>query len=358
MMIAAVENFILLSTLFAVLGFAAAWMVHWAAARGLIKAHPATLSRFYAGAVVIPPTLAAWIIAATFLPESWLGEANFKASHPAPFHELHLLGNLTAGVEPALAYLTLSFALATALFAAWSSVRGYLRVGGVVERLEMNASPPPAERLSLINRIAAERGLKVGLVMSDYPFSFVWGFHRPKLILSSGLLRTLTPEELSGLLEHEAAHHARRDNLIKLSLFFCGHASLACPLARLILRWRTEEIEMVCDEVAAAYTSAPLEIAEALVKLRRETLLPPGYVGGLASSFIPEDTPSFERRVRRVVSLADTLPTPEEVSTHSRLRRGEALLLFVVFAGTFAALSLLSPLAVHEAAESLIQLVK
>lgn len=34
-------------------------------------------------------------------------------------------------------------------------------------------------------------GFQVGLVMSDYPFSFVWGFTRSKLIVSTGLLRTL-----------------------------------------------------------------------------------------------------------------------------------------------------------------------
>ncbi len=79
--------------------------------------------------------------------------------------------------------------------------------------------------------------MSVGLVMSDYPFSFVWGFGRSKLVLSSGLLHTLSPEELAGLLEHEAAHHTRRDNLAKLALTFFGQASLAFPLA-----WRLHRL--------------------------------------------------------------------------------------------------------------------
>ena len=86
-----------------------------------------------------------------------------------------------------------------------------------------------------MNEVARKAGLSVGLVMSDYPLSFVWGFRRSKLILSSGLLRTLTPAELTGVLEHEAAHHARRDNLIKLLLSVCSYSSLAFPLSRLII---------------------------------------------------------------------------------------------------------------------------
>ncbi|HZS04789.1 MAG TPA: M56 family metallopeptidase [Blastocatellia bacterium] len=358
MFVAAVENFILFSMLLSVVSFALACAVRRVVARGGFEPHPHLLSRLYAAAVVIPPAASAWLVSAALLPESWLGEAAFKASHPAPLHELHLLGDLTAALEPALSYFTISFVTAAALFAAGSSVRGCLRIGGVVERLEVNALPPPPEQLTLVERTAARCGLKVGLVMSDYPFSFVWGFYRSKLILSSGLLRVLTPEELTGVLEHEAAHHARRDNLIKLSLALCGYASPAFPLSRLVLRWRTEQIEMVCDEVAVAYTETPLEIAGALVKLRRQTLVNSGFSQAFSSGFIPEDTHSFERRVRRIVSLADSLPTPEEVSTLSRLRRGEAALVLLIFAGTLSVISLLSPLAVHEAAESLIQLIK
>ena len=41
-------------------------------------------------------------------------------------------------------------------------------------------------------------------------------------MLSSGLLGTLTPEELTGVLEHEAAHHARRDTAKELTPLSVG----------------------------------------------------------------------------------------------------------------------------------------
>lgn len=357
--ITAVENFILFSTMLALAGFTIAWASRRAAESGWWQPHPNTLARLYAAAIITPPVMAAWLVAAAFLPESWLGEAGFEAAHPAPFHQLHLLGDLTSTLEPVLAYFTLSMAAAAALFAASQSVRGYLRAGKVIERLQLSAAPPPADQLALVNLVAEQHGLSVGLVMSDYPFSFVWGFAHSKLVLSSGLLHALTPEELAGLLEHEAAHHTRRDNLAKLALTFCGHASLAFPLAWRLLRWRAEQVEMVCDEVAAARTSAPLEIAEALVKLRRRTLSPGGAPANVCTSgFIPEDSTSFEHRVCRVLALTDAPPTAARANVLSRSHKREALFVAATFAVTLIAVTALAPLAVHRAAESLIQIIR
>ena len=70
------------------------------------------------------------------------------------------------------------------------------------------------------------------------------------------------------------------------------------------LRWRNEQVELLCDEIAAG-TSAPLDIAEALVKLRRRTQTPATLPVLGASRFLPDDDRSVEQRVRRLVALAD-----------------------------------------------------
>jgi Zn-dependent protease with chaperone function len=360
-LITAIENFVLVGTLLSLAGFALAWGARRAAARGRWHTHPYLLTRVYTIALVVPPVAAAWLVVAALLPEWWLGEAAFDAEHPTPLHELHLLSELTSALEPALAYATISFAAAAALFAAWSSLRGFARVGGVIKRLEMNAATPPPGQLALVERVAAEHGLAVGLVMSDYPLSFVWGFGRSQLVLSSGLLNSLTPEELAGVLEHEAAHHSRRDNLFKLALTMCGYLTMAFPLSRVILRWRATEVELICDEVAAARTSTPLAIADALVKLRRQTLVPAGHVSSEAaasSSFVPEDAPSFERRVRRLISFADLTPTPAHAAHLARAGKGTAALTAAALTCALLAVSLFAPLAVHRAAESIIHLIK
>ena len=358
MLVTAVENFVLLGTLFALAAFCVAVAAKSLAARGLWKAHPHTLSQVYTAALALPPLTAAWLVGAALLPESWLGRSAFDAAHDAP-HRLHLLSELTARLEPRLAYLTLSFAVAAALFAAWSSVRGSRRVGGFIGRLAMSASAPPPEMVALVERIAARHGLDVGLVMSDYQFAFVWGFLRSKLVLSSGLLCAMTAEELAGVLEHEAAHHERRDNLVKLALSVCSYTSVAFPFSRLILRWRALQVEMVCDEVAVANTSSPLEIADAPVKLRRQSARQTVYpsTGFVASEFMADDTKGFERRVLRLLSFSDEPPTPANVVSMSRAPRGAVLIAASVFMATLIGLLLSAPFAVHRAAESLISFV-
>jgi Zn-dependent protease with chaperone function len=359
-LIHALENFIFFNTVFALGGFLAAYLLMRAAAQGRLHIQPYALSRAYTTLLVVPPVLSAWLVAASLLPEAIMSRAAFEAAHPSPLHELHLLGEMTASLEPTLAYMTLLFLIAATSFAVVSAVHGYLRVGGLIKRLEVNASQPTAEQLSLVQEAASRYRMEVGLVMSNYPFSFVWGFTRSKLILSTGLLCDLTREELAGVIEHEATHHLRRDNLVKLLLNVCCYASPAFPLSRLVLKWRAVNVELICDEVAVARTAAPLEIAEALIKLRRLTLPKPGHlpVQISGSAFVPDGSQSFERRVQRLIDFADCLPQPEQVALMSILRKGRVTLIATAFLTALVLFTLLAPLAVHHAAEALIHLIE
>ena len=348
MLISAVENFVLLSTIFAIVCFALAGAAKLLVRHRACEVRTNTLIRLYTWNLILPPVLALWIVAAAFLPEFWMPDA-FNAGHSTP-HELHLLGDLTARVEPTLAYMMLLFAAGAGLFTAFSGWQSYIRVAQLISRLQMNAEPAEPRQIARVEETATRYGLQVGLVMSDYPFSFVWGFTRSKLIVSTGLLRTLNESELIGLLEHEAAHHQRRDNLIKLALSFCTYASLAFVLTRRVLTWRGLEVERLCDEVAALRTKAPLDIASALVKLRRGTSPTPVT----ASSFIAEDISSFHSRVSRLIDS-------EGGDTSSTTAGGTQAPLAIAFSLLFVLSLFVStyffPLAFHRTVESLIQLL-
>jgi Zn-dependent protease with chaperone function len=361
-LIAAIENFVLFSTFFALVVFALALIVRQVTIREMWRPQADTLARFYTAALVIPPLASLWLVAAALLPRLWLTPEAFAAEHSAPLHQLHLLGELTVSLEPALAYAMGLFVIVIAAVVASSNLRGTWRVSRVIRQLDMQAAEPPPEHVALVNEMARKSGLSVGLVMSDYPLSFVWGFRHSKLILSSGLLRTLTAAELRGVLEHEAAHHARRDNLIKLLLSVFSYSSLAFPLSRLIVSWRGVEVEMICDEVAAARTLEPLEIAEALVKLRRQTMA--GCVASelaptqaIASSFVSNSALTFQRRVSRLLTLVDGPVSASPLATQSY---GTWTGAFLLASGliTLSAMLLFAPLSVHHATEALIGIFK
>ncbi len=355
MILEALENFIVFSTAFGLAGFAIAWGIRAAARRRPDLLGPRPLARMYTLALGLPPVTAAWVVTAALLPRWRLLEHELHAVHPDPVHAAHLVGALTGRLEPVLAYTVVLAVTGTALFMGWSTARGHRRLAWAVRRLQLAGAPPPDPSLAMVEDVARRHGLDVGLVRSDNPLSFVWGVRRSTLVLSSGLLAALTPAELAGVLEHEAAHHARRDNLVKLALAACAAASLAAPLGLRLLRWRHEQVELLCDEIATARGAAPLDIAQALVKLRRRTRRAMGRpaLAAPASRFVPDDDRSVERRVRRLLALADAAPAPPRPPA----RRGgaPALALAALFFLSLALVGSATPLAIHAAAESVLQ---
>ena len=352
----------LFSTFIALGMFFIALIIRHTTIREVWRFQPGRLAHFYTAALVIPPIASLWLVSAALLPRLWMTPEAFAAEHSAPLHQLHLLGELTVSLEPALAYAIVSFLVVLAAFAAWSNLRVSWRVSRVIRQLDVLAVAPPPEQVALVNEVVGKAGLSVGLVMSDYPLSFVWGCRHSKLILSSGLLRVLSSAELTAVLEHELAHHARRDNMIKLLLSLCSYTSLAFPLSRQIVSWRATEVEMICDEMAATRTSEPLDIAEALVKLRRQTItgpVPSEFVPSqaIASSFVSESALTFQRRVGRLLALLDAPVSPTAYSGESKAARASALILASSLF-TLSVILLFAPLSIHHAAESLIQILK
>ena len=350
LLLASVENFVLATSALSILAFVAA-----AIARATSRTHswhPATVSRFYASALVAPPFIAAWLVSASILPAIWLGADRWVEEHEAA-HTLHLLNLFTAAVDPALAYAAFAFISLVVLAAVYAAVSAYARIGRVIRQLDVSAEPAAPERVRQVEETCNRHGIDVGLVTSRYPLSFVWGYLRSKLVVSTGLLNALSAEELAALLEHEAAHHKRRDNLSKWLLSVCRYSSPVFPLNGLLYQWWGEQVEMVCDEVAARQTSSPVEIAGALVRLRRLTLARPFKAQQTQLGFFAGDGDGFERRVTRVLSLT----SQTEKTFAARLSRSplrSALFLGLSFALTLGLLFVVSPLAIHRFVESLL----
>ena len=343
------ENFVLISAVLSVALFGAAAIIR---ANSTTRAwHPLKLSRVYAWALIVPPVASMWLVSASLLPVMWVGPERWVQEHRAA-HTDHLLSALTVSLDPALSYAAISFASIALVVAACAVAKGYFRIGRVVRRLEIDSEPAAPERIRQVEDACARYGLSIGLVVSRYPFSFVWGYFRSKLIVSTGLINALTSEELAALLEHEAAHHTRRDNLSKWMLTICRYLSPAFPLTGLLYRWWSEQVEMVCDEIAARHTNHPIEVAGALVRLTRLTVGMPRSSQLTESNFFGEREATLERRVERVLSLSG-LETIEPV-VMSRSWVKATTLCGAAFVVTLATLFAVSPLAIHRLLELLL----
>jgi beta-lactamase regulating signal transducer with metallopeptidase domain len=345
-----VENFILINTALSVIAF----IIILAIRRSKLLAdwQPQTQARLYTAGLILPPLISIWLVAGSLLPIIWLGLARWRTEHHAR-HELHLLNPFTASFDPILGYAALLFVLGTAIIAIYTSISAYFRINTIVCQLEIGADPIDSERIEQVQQSCQKHSIDVGLVVSRYPFSFIWGYLNSKLIVSTGLLNALNQEELAGLLAHEVAHHHRRDNLFKWLLTICRYTSPAFPLSNLLYRWRNAQVEIICDEIAAQHTQTPIAIANALVRLKRLTSkLQPRNLQPIESGFFGEESDSFEHRVTRLINISDGPTVQVEQLTRSWLR--SAAIVMMLFTLSLIALFATSPLAVHRALEAIL----
>jgi Zn-dependent protease with chaperone function len=348
----AVEHFLLLSTALASLSFAVAWMVHRLAGRRR-SVHPHSLATLYAVALTGPPAIAAWLVATAFVPAWWLSEPAFDVAHAWPLHDLHLLAGVLGNAERPLAVASVVLLAALGAALGLAGLRGRAAVRRALDVLRDRPGPLDEKKLSDVTILSARIGLGLRLIPARYPVAFIWGIRRTTFVVSSGLLVLLTPDEVRAVLAHEGAHHARRDNLGRLLLLICAYASLAMPLSRRILTWYEAQAELVCDEIAARATRAPLDLASALVSIRRSTVARPSRPLAdalVTSALAPHGQTGFEQRVRRLVALSETT-----LDDRARLTRSFwplASLGLLAFGVTVGAVTLCAPLATHHAIEA------
>jgi Zn-dependent protease with chaperone function len=351
---AGIENFFLFNTAFSVAAFVVAFVLR--RSRLMRSWRPRARARVYIAALVVPPVASAWLVCASLFPALWLGDKVWAQEH-VENHSLHLLNAFTVVADPMLGYAAITFTLLALLVATWAAWRAYFRINRLVECLEIGAQPAPPESVKEVEAVCRRHGIAVGLVVSNYPFSFVWGYLRSKLVVSTGLLNALTKEELVAVLEHEAAHHARRDNLLKWGLTICRYATPAFPLTARLYRWLNEQIEMVCDEVAVRRCTSPIDLAGALVRLKRLTLAAgPRALRLSGSGFLDDEQESFERRVTRALSLEED-PSRADAESLSRSCLRMAFAGGALFALSLIALFFTAPLAIHRTVESVLRIL-
>ena len=182
------------------------------------------------------------------------------------------------------------------LYAWWGSDRAVLRAHGA--RLVTKASAP--DLVGMVERMTREAGMPmpaVYVIDSDQPNAFATGRNpeNAAVAATTGLLRTLSPEEVAGVMAHELAHVRNRDTLImtvtatlagaitllaNFAFFFRGSrdngmgivgvlatmilAPLAAGLVQMAIS-RTREYE--ADRIGAEICGQPLWLASALAKI-------------------------------------------------------------------------------------------
>jgi beta-lactamase regulating signal transducer with metallopeptidase domain len=186
------------------------------------------------------------------------------------------------------------------------------------------------------------------LVEDEAPLLAMSGLLRPRLLISRGVLRVLSSEELDAALRHEHAHRISRDNAKRLLLLLAPDIfPFVRPLRLLEHSW-SKFAEWAADDQAAAGDSCrALSLAAALVHVARMGAGP--RLPFLSTSLLVGDG-DLSARVDRLLR-ADSLTLPPA----SKTRLGMGTTGFLL-AGCLAALLLTPPAlsSVHELLELLL----
>jgi heat shock protein HtpX len=240
-------------------------------------------------------------------------------------------------------------ALGTNAFAFWNSDKAVLRMHNA-----RPVSPGSAPELyRLVQGLASRAQLPmpaVYLIESDQPNAFATGRdpHHAAVAVTRGLLQSLRPEEVAGVVAHELAHIKNRDTLTmtvaatisgaigflsQFAFFFGGSRDdrpnpivmilmmILAPLAAMIVQMaisRTREFS--ADRLGAEIAGDPQGLASALQRIERiasGTYIPtaegnpatahlfiinPLHGGALAGLF--RTHPPTEQRIARLMALA------------------------------------------------------
>jgi beta-lactamase regulating signal transducer with metallopeptidase domain len=186
------------------------------------------------------------------------------------------------------------------------------------------------------------------LVEDEAPLLALSGLLRPRLLISRGVLRVLSAEELDAALRHEHAHRTSRDNAKRLLLLLAPDVLPFVRLFRMLECSWSRFAEWAADDQASGGDSRrALSLAAALVHVARMGSAPP--LPFLSTSLLACDR-DLSARVDRLLN-ADLMTLHYPSKTRSRFQSA-GLLLAVYFAALLLAPSALS--SVHELLELLL----
>jgi Zn-dependent protease with chaperone function len=126
---------------------------------------------------------------------------------------------------------------------------------------------------------AAQLADRIDVVEVARPFAFTYGWFRPRVCVSTGLVDVLTDGELEAVLHHEGWHLHRRDPLRLMFAQSLGTAFAVVPEIRRLVRLHSLLVEIAADRYVVATMGHPRWLASAMVKTTAPPVAAPAFEG-------------------------------------------------------------------------------
>lgn len=130
----------------------------------------------------------------------------------------------------------------------WAGLTGLIRTHRFNRRVRRNALFLPPR----LARVGADLGIADRLIYLGWtaPAAWCYGFIRPRIALTAGLLEQLDDEELVAVLAHERQHLSHRDPLRYLLLHTLSAAAFMFPMTPALRQRQEARIELAADRAA------------------------------------------------------------------------------------------------------------
>ena len=189
---------------------------------------------------------------------------------------LALLGTLLLRAEQLLARGAEDTADLVAVLVLWlalcgiglglgSLVRQLLATAALIRSLLRRTVAPSCAIAGLAERLGMAG--RIDLVADPRPFSFCYWFLRPRVCISTGLLRRLEPVELEAVLLHERSHLRRRDPLRLVIARYFAAGLYVVPVVEDLVEHYTLEKELEADQDAVSALGGVRPLDRALYKV-------------------------------------------------------------------------------------------
>lgn len=157
-------------------------------------------------------------------------------------------------------------------------------------------------RLTATIALIAPAGRRLIRTEADSPRAYLLGIRQPRIVLTDGLLRLLSPSERRAVVHHEIAHARSGDPARRLLLGLLMPMHLPHTRRRLMHQWKQAVEERADDTVATR--GQGLDLASALVKILRVGAPEPP----MAAFSMGADSADIALRIRRLAGRAPEQP--------------------------------------------------
>ncbi|WP_299090650.1 M56 family metallopeptidase [uncultured Metabacillus sp.] len=160
------------------------------------------------------------------------------------------------------------------------------------------------EQLTLsVNHHFQRKKMDIQVITCNEPVAITFGFARPKIVLSTQLIKMLDQEELAAVVYHETAHQKYFDPFKIFILQLISEVMWYIPLTKWAYQNYKILVELVADEYAVKRMGSELGLGSALLKLIKTRL-----GGGSTPVLVHFTGGTVDYRIKQLVEPENSIP--------------------------------------------------